>query len=662
MTTAQIPEIFAENGTVTPIPKTTTDGTVSFDQGYSADYSRQLGVDPAAKPVERDKMNYLFQLITQNIIDWQNAGLPQWIANNTYAVNALVRYSPNIATQPELIYRCLIANNGALAPNSPTSGQWETLLGQASIRGLIPMPESGQITTATDFNSLGSANSTYEVSTDAIAAGSPNSPSALAGMVETKVWSSTTGGSTTTINVQRYIDRNGSVFFRGAVNGTWVAWSTISIPQIAAKTVMANPGTTSAVPVGIPLANGIVITAGNALGLGNISVTGSTNTGNESVTGNVTVGGIVNSTGGFASPGTTQGSQLVWNVFSSGAGRNEYVNNYGSGTGGHYFYVRSLTTGTLSPVLSVDATGNVTIPGAFSAAGNISSSGVYTSSGSGAILSAGTTGGFVALRPNGYASSTAQLVVDSAGGVTAAGAFIGNGIFSVSAAGNLLFRPNGSSSATNQAILSAAGSLSVPNINTNLISSLSSFVSGFQSGTTGASQGSYVAWNASGGTGEMDFINNHGGGTGGWSWYDTSGTGGTLTQIMTLSPAGALRLIPAGSFYDISDEKSKYDIELRSVRTSEWLELAKLYKRWNFKLNGKIGHGNTAQDMLRIVPDMVDVPESYDFHAENPKDYLAVRKIDASYEAALAAHVLIERLERRIAALESRLWGAYRGK
>ncbi len=55
------------------------------------------------------------------------------------------------------------------------------------------------------------------------------------------------------------------------------------------------------------------------------------------------------------------------------------------------------------------------------------------------------------------------------------------------------------------------------------------------------SQGAYVAWNMSAGTGETDLLNQPGDGTGGWVWRQWSGT--AWVQAASLSPAGALALV-----------------------------------------------------------------------------------------------------------------------
>lgn len=486
--TTQIPLAFANAGSKTPIDILRTDGVVDFTNGYTADYSRELGVDPAAKPVERDKLNYLLNLITSNAIDWQTMGFPQWISGLSYPVGSFVRYSPNIATTPERIYRCIVANTGAVAPLS--SANWEELLTMAALQALIPMPEKLTISVATDFNTL-TANATWEVQTDAIATGSPNSPSAFAGMLEVKA----VGGANTVI-VQRYSDRQGKVFFRGAQSGTWSAWQSItgyaytpanqaititgtngltgggdlsanraiSLAAIAAMNIMANPTGAAAVAQSVGLANGIVLTGSGpgsyTLGLGNISSTGSITSGG-SVSGNnfissgttaalstsgtggqitlnpngagsssgqvvvgpgggittpggVTASGFVSGATGIGTVGAgTQGVQIVWNGISVGQGRNEYINNFGGGVGGHYWYSRSSTSGGVTLNMSLDPSGNLTIPGAFT-----SGASVFTSTGNAAILQPGIAGSAY-LRPT-PGATTGQVSVNTNGTITSA--------------------------------------------------------------------------------------------------------------------------------------------------------------------------------------------------------------------------------------------------
>lgn len=220
MTTVRVPAPFAQAGTVTPIDLTRTDGVVNFNQGYTDDYSRELGVDPAAKAVERDKLNYMLNLITTNLIDWQQSAFPQWLSANAYAINAFVRYTATAGTT-ERVYRCIAASSAGVLPTNTTF--WEELLTVAQILASVPMPENGVVTVATDFNTL--VNGTWEFASNTIANGSPNAPaqlgtSSLAGMLQSKQW---TSGANTFI-VQQYTDTSGNTFYRGATNGSFTAW------------------------------------------------------------------------------------------------------------------------------------------------------------------------------------------------------------------------------------------------------------------------------------------------------------------------------------------------------------------------------------------------------------------------------------------------------
>ncbi|TAN15358.1 MAG: hypothetical protein EPN37_09565 [Chitinophagaceae bacterium] len=64
------------------------------------------------------------------------------------------------------------------------------------------------------------------------------------------------------------------------------------------------------------------------------------------------------------------------------------------------------------------------------------------------------------------------------------------------------------------------------------------FTSGYN--TTFNNQGGYMMWNLSTWVGETDFINNQGGGIGGFRWYNTPPSGSPLTTLMTLTGSGDL--------------------------------------------------------------------------------------------------------------------------
>jgi hypothetical protein len=91
---------FALSGDVTAIPDPLqTGGTVSFTEGWNYNYQRNLSTDPAALPIDRSTMNWLFLQITTAIQALQLKA-PEWItaAQNggtavTYPAGAVVMYS-----------------------------------------------------------------------------------------------------------------------------------------------------------------------------------------------------------------------------------------------------------------------------------------------------------------------------------------------------------------------------------------------------------------------------------------------------------------------------------------------------------------------------------------------------------------------------------------
>lgn len=66
---------FATQGDRTSIPDDVqADGAVSYTQGYSYDYERDQQTDPAAKDIEREKMNGIFHDITEAVGELQSFG------------------------------------------------------------------------------------------------------------------------------------------------------------------------------------------------------------------------------------------------------------------------------------------------------------------------------------------------------------------------------------------------------------------------------------------------------------------------------------------------------------------------------------------------------------------------------------------------------------
>lgn len=157
---------FATSGDKTTVPDAVdVNGFVSYTSGYGFDYQRQK-TDPAAKNIERDKMNEIFFDITTAIAELQAQGVPDFITSAlnggtaySYAANSLVRYGGDL-------YLSLVGTNTAL-PSDAT--KW----------ALLPTPARIQAAAYTSAVSAGTADAITAAFTPAIAA-LPAAPGTLA--------------------------------------------------------------------------------------------------------------------------------------------------------------------------------------------------------------------------------------------------------------------------------------------------------------------------------------------------------------------------------------------------------------------------------------------------------------------------------------------------
>ncbi len=109
---------FATSGDVATIPDDTQiDGSMSYEQGFGPDYELEQS-DPDAKDVPRDQTNELYKAITENLQQYQQFGVPQFIttADNDgspfpYSKDAMCRYD---AGGGEIVYVSLVDSNSAL--------------------------------------------------------------------------------------------------------------------------------------------------------------------------------------------------------------------------------------------------------------------------------------------------------------------------------------------------------------------------------------------------------------------------------------------------------------------------------------------------------------------------------------------------------------------
>lgn len=121
-----IKKAFGVNGDLTAVPDDIqSDGSVSYDTGWTDLYQRNPATDPTAKRISRAKHNQLFYDITSNTKLWQEKTFPDWIADKgdgspfAYGKDAMVRYLD------DFVYVSLEYNNTDI-PSS--SSKWIKLV------------------------------------------------------------------------------------------------------------------------------------------------------------------------------------------------------------------------------------------------------------------------------------------------------------------------------------------------------------------------------------------------------------------------------------------------------------------------------------------------------------------------------------------------------
>ncbi len=117
---------FAENGDKQSIPDApTTDGHVSFSEGWGDDYERDLKTDPNAKPVGRKEMNGILNAITVAIRQYQTSGFPEFI---TAAANGgtAYAYGKGVIVQYGASQYASLTDNNTSTPG--TDNNWQEFL------------------------------------------------------------------------------------------------------------------------------------------------------------------------------------------------------------------------------------------------------------------------------------------------------------------------------------------------------------------------------------------------------------------------------------------------------------------------------------------------------------------------------------------------------
>lgn len=141
---------FATDGDKTTVPDgTQTDGSISYQAGWTLDYSLDPAVTPLAKPVSRSATNQLFYDVTLSLQQLQIWGTPDFITSSQnegtpYPYSTYARVLYNDGLRGSLVFESIADNNtitpGAFQTNwrlDDFSAQKLTLDGFAGDAGLV---------------------------------------------------------------------------------------------------------------------------------------------------------------------------------------------------------------------------------------------------------------------------------------------------------------------------------------------------------------------------------------------------------------------------------------------------------------------------------------------------------------------------------------------
>lgn len=114
---------FASSGDKAAVPDADAGGGVNMTQGYGQAYSLDPATDPSAKRIERDKMNWLFNRITQAINEIQSGGVAPFITSVDNGGSAFSYGKGALVSLGGVVYQSLVASN----TSTPPGANWSAL-------------------------------------------------------------------------------------------------------------------------------------------------------------------------------------------------------------------------------------------------------------------------------------------------------------------------------------------------------------------------------------------------------------------------------------------------------------------------------------------------------------------------------------------------------